>query len=323
MRKEFPQISWDDCVARQWQALLRLAIDEDLGRAGDLTTRVLFAGIEPRASARAAVVARQPGVAAGLAAVEMTLREFDRGLAWVAATDDGRRFEAGAQLGCVEGPAEAILRAERILLNLLGRLCGIATLTRQYVDAVAGTGARIFDTRKTTPGWRLLEKYAVRCGGGWNHRQGLDAAILIKDNHLALSAQSARPDGTFSITEAVARARRFGAPQAEGGDQTERGAPSAGGGLIVEVEVDTLEQLDEALRAGPDLILLDNMPPQMLAEAVRRRNAACAEAELEASGGITLENVREVALTGVERISIGALTHSATSLDIGLDWAGG
>ncbi len=320
MRKEFPQVSWDNAVARQWLALLQLAIDEDLGHAGDLTTQALLAATDPNARARAAVAAREPGVAAGLAGVEMTLHEFDRNVAWAGETDDGRRFEAGERLGRIEGPAEAILRAERILLNLLGRLCGIATLTRQYVDAVAGTGARIFDTRKTTPGWRLLEKYAVRCGGAWNHRLGLDAAILIKDNHLALGAQSAGPARAFSIAEAVARARRFVAGQAEGG---EKGAAGATGGPIIEVEVDTLDQLDEALRSGPDLVLLDNMPAQMLGEAVRRRNAAGARVELEASGGITLENVREVAAAGVERISVGALTHSAASLDIGLDWDGG
>jgi len=317
LRKEYPQISWDETLASQWEALLRMAVEEDLGRAGDLTTQALLAGIDPDHRSAAALVAREAGVAAGLVGVESTLQEFDQRLAWSAQTDDGRRFEAGQQLGRIEGPAAAILRAERIVLNFLGRLSGIATLTRRHVDAVAGTGARIFDTRKTTPGWRLLEKYAVRCGGGWNHRLGLDAAVLIKDNHLALGAQGTSPGGPCSITEAVARARRFVAERAE---QTGESASGAANGPIVEVEVDTLEQLDEALQAGPDIILLDNMSPAMLREAVRRRNAANARVELEASGGITLENVGEVAAAGVERISVGALTHSAASLDIGLDW---
>jgi len=242
---EFPQVSWDQTLVRQWLTLLELAVAEDLGRAGDLTTQALLAQSAQDPHAEAALAARQAGVAAGLAAVE---------------TNDGRRFDAGERLGRIEGPAAAILRAERILLNFLGRLCGIATVTRRYVDAVAGTGARIFDTRKTTPGWRLLEKYAVRCGGGWNHRLGLDRAVLIKDNHLAL-LRTAGANGPVSLAEAVARARRF---LAESSGCVAQGNVSAGdppGRRIVEVEVDTLEQLDEALRAGPDLVLLDNMSP--------------------------------------------------------------
>jgi len=316
---EFPQVSWDQTLVRQWLTLLELAVAEDLGRAGDLTTQALLAQSAQDPHAEAALAARQAGVAAGLAAVEATLQRFDPRLQWRPETNDGRRFDAGERLGRIEGPAAAILRAERILLNFLGRLCGIATVTRRYVDAVAGTGARIFDTRKTTPGWRLLEKYAVRCGGGWNHRLGLDRAVLIKDNHLAL-LRTAGANGPVSLAEAVARARRF---LAESSGCVAQGNVPAGdppGRRIVEVEVDTLEQLDEALRAGPDLVLLDNMSPAILREAVRRRNAAASDVELEASGGITLENVREVAETGVERISIGALTHSAASLDLGLDW---
>jgi nicotinate-nucleotide pyrophosphorylase (carboxylating) len=200
-----------------------------------------------------------------------------------------------------------LLATERILLNLLGRLSGIATLTRQYVDAVAGTKARIYDTRKTTPGWRRLEKYAVRCGGGWNHRGGLDEAVLIKDNHLAIGETSGR---RFTPTEAVHRARRFVA---------ERGGDPA---MVIEVEVDTLDQFDAVLPARPDIVLLDNMGPAGLCEAVTRRNAFDQAIELEASGGIRLATVSTIAESGVDRISIGALTHAAISLDFGLDWAG-
>jgi nicotinate-nucleotide pyrophosphorylase (carboxylating) len=264
-------------------------------------------------------------------------------------------------VGTIEGPARGLLGAERILLNLLGRLSGIATLTRRYVDAVAGTKARIYDTRKTTPGWRRLEKYAVRCGGGWNHRGGLDEAVLIKDNHLALAARSAgagtaaeRWSAAFTPAEAVARARRF---------IWQHVPPLT---IIVEVEVDTLEQLDAVLGekgespsfprsaweptvgdAGshaergnqnpnnaergnqnpnspdpffPDIVLLDNMTPAQLREAVARRDAAGATVELEASGGVDLATVGAIAAAGVERISVGALTHSAVALDFGLDW---
>jgi nicotinate-nucleotide pyrophosphorylase (carboxylating) len=204
-----------------------------------------------------------------------------------------------------------MLAVERPLLNMLGRLSGIASLTRRYVDAVRGTLAGIYDTRKTTPGWRSLEKYAVRCGGGRNHRAGLFEAVLIKDNHLALGAEL-RPLGIggYSPAEAVLKARQL---------LIER-LGDAGRQAIVEIEVDTLDQLDEVLAVGPDLVLLDNMSPALLREAVARRNARCPAVELEASGGIDLGTVRGVAETGVERISVGALTHAAVSLDFGLDW---
>ena len=185
MSKEFRQTVWDDRLERDCTAILRLAMAEDLGASGDCTTLAL---VGEDVLGRAAVVARQPGVVAGLPGVETTLALLDPRLRWSPQTEDGRRVEKGLCVGTIEGPARGLLAAERILLNLLGRLSGIATLTRQYVDAVAGTKARIYDTRKTTPGWRRLEKYAVRCGGGWNHRGGLDEAVLIKDNHLALGA---------------------------------------------------------------------------------------------------------------------------------------
>ncbi|HEY2412634.1 MAG TPA: carboxylating nicotinate-nucleotide diphosphorylase, partial [Pirellulaceae bacterium] len=205
--------------------------------------------------------------------------------------------------------------SERIVLNVLGRLSGIATLTRQYVDAVAGTKARIYDTRKTTPGWRRLEKYAVHCGGGHNHRTGLFDAILIKDNHLALGREEGGASA-FSPAEAVRTARDFLAQQIAG--DVPRGAPDPA--MMVEVEVDSLEQLRQVLPEKPDIVLLDNMDIDQLREAVKIRDSGESNAELEASGGINLQTVAAVAATGVERISSGALTHSAVSLDVGLDW---
>jgi nicotinate-nucleotide pyrophosphorylase (carboxylating) len=284
-----------------------LALAEDLGRQGDWTTNAL---VSEEAVGRAAVVVRQAGVVAGLPAVPLALEKFDPRLRWSPEAEDGRQVESGRRLGAVEGPARGMLAAERVLLNLLGRMSGIATLTRKYVDAVAGTKARIYDTRKTTPGWRRLEKYAVRCGGGWNHRTGLFEAVLIKDNHLALWAQGvAAGQSAATPAEAVQQARRFLQEHA-----------AAAAAMIIEVEVDTLGQLEAALAAAPDLVLLDNMGPAELRQAVARRNAVNPAVELEASGGVDLASVRRIAESGVERISVGALTHSAAALDIGLDW---
>ncbi len=300
MAKEFHQIAWDDQLQAEWGRLLRLAIDEDLGPDGDWTTRAL---VGEDVMGRADVVARRPGVVAGIAGVEMTLREIEPRLNWLPDVDDGRSVESGERIGRIEGPARGMLTAERIVLNLLGHLSGIATLTRRFVDAVAETDARIYDTRKTTPGWRRLEKYAVRCGGGRNHRTGLFEAVLIKDNHLALGSRSLAAAAAYSPAGAVTRARQFIRED-----------------MIVEVEVDTLDQLDDVLPAGPDIVLLDNMSPVELREAVSRRDASASSVELEASGGVSLETVRRLALSGVDRISVGALTHSAACLDIGLDW---
>ena len=222
-----------------------------------------------------------------------------------------RVVTAQTVLGTLQGLVRDLLVAERLLLNLLGRLSGIATLTRRYVDQTAGTRARIYDTRKTIPGYRRLEKYAVRCGGGCNHRTGLYEAVLIKDNHLAFG-RSAGNQARFSPLEAVMSIRQF----------LDATLPAEQAGrMIVEVEVDTLPQLEEVLTARPDIILLDNMSPSQLADAVRRRDAAGAEVQLEASGGVNLHSVRSIAQSGVERISVGALTHAAPWLDIGLDWA--
>lgn len=316
--REFTQIGWDEQTEAQWRQIVQLALLEDLGQQGDLTTQAL---VEPAQFSRAAVVARQAGTLAGLRGVQALLEELEDWLAkaqpekplgghpapsrfrlqWVPGADDGQPVAAGQTVGRLEGPAYAILACERILLNLLGRLSGIATLTRQYVEATAGTRATIYDTRKTTPGWRRLEKYAVRCGGGRNHRTGLFDAILIKDNHLALCQSRLRP------AQAVQQARKY---------LQQIGRPD----ILLEIELDSLQQLDELLVAGPDLVLLDNMSPEELRQAVQRRNALNPKVLLEASGGIRLENVRQIAQTGVDRISVGALTHSATSLDLALDW---
>lgn len=266
---------------------IKAALAEDLGRAGDVTSQ---ACIPAEARLSAVFAARKPGVVAGLACIRLAIAELDPCAEVRLLAADSEQVSAGGQLAWVEGNARALLSAERTALNLLGRLCGIATLTRTYVQAVAGTGARIVDTRKTTPGLRALEKYAVRCGGGVNHRFGLDDAILIKDNHVAACG---------SVGEALRRA-----------------AAAAGHLMKVEVEVDSLEQLDEALAGAPDVILLDNFSLVDLAEAVRR---TAGRVTLEASGGVTLETVRAIAETGVDVISVGALTHSASVLDIGLD----
>lgn len=324
MHRDFNQIEWDEQLADDCRQLVRLAVREDLDRTFDWTTVAL---VPEDAQGAAAVVARQPGVLAGVKAAQFALAEMDTEIHWQPFLDDGAALVAGSKIAELRGSARDLLTAERLVLNLLGRLSGIATLARQYVESVAGTKAHVYDTRKTTPGWRRLEKYAVRCGGGTNHRAGLYDAVLIKDNHLAFVGWASRPvqsgdptspgtgqetHPTFSAAEAVLAARRFLAEMVD--------VYPAAGQMLVEVEVDTLAQLEEVLPAGPDIVLLDNMPPDVLRQAVARRNAIAPQIELEASGGISLATIRAVAETGVERISVGALTHSAVGLDVGLDW---
>ncbi len=301
-KKEFPQMAWSDAVADDCRQLVRLAIREDLDRSHDWTT-VALAPAETRG--HAALAARQSGTVAGLAAAQLALDEMNVAVAWNAAATDGQAVAKGDVLAELAGPVRQMLTAERLVLNLVGRLSGVATLTRQFVDTVRGTPARIYDTRKTTPGWRRLEKYAVQCGGGCNHRTGLFDAVLIKDNHLAW--MQLRPG------DAVRRAREFLRETMRDPAQAET--------MIIEVEVDTLDQLEDALPAGPDIVLLDNMSLDQLRAAVARRNAVAPRIELEASGGVNLRTVRGIAETGVDRISVGALTHSAVSLDVALDWS--
>ena len=277
--------------------LIKLALAEDLGDAGDRTCQAL---IEPAERAEVLVVARAPGVLAGGNVAELVFQQLDPQVAWRPRLADGSPLAAGSVVASVAGPLASVLTGERAALNFLTHLSGIATLTRQFVDSVAGTMARIYDTRKTLPGWRVLEKYAVRCGGGTNHRMGLYDGCLIKDNHLAGWAAQ-RAGATVADAIRFARSR----------------LPA---GTPVEVEVDTLEQLADALAAPPEIVLLDNMDPPRLREAVRLRDSHAPAVQLEASGGVTLANVAEIAATGVDRISVGALTHSAPALDLAFDW---
>jgi nicotinate-nucleotide pyrophosphorylase (carboxylating) len=269
------------------ESVVRAALLEDLGDGGDVTTDAI---VDPKLRARARIVARREGVVAGVPFAAMAFRLLDDRVESRAAVAEGARVEANAVVAEIAGPARAILTGERTALNLLGRLSGIATATRRLVDLIAGTHAKISDTRKTTPGLRALERYAVRCGGGSNHRFGLYDAVLIKDNHIALAG---------SVRAAIERARTH-----------------AGDAMKIEVEVDTLAQLREALEAPIDAVLLDNMTPAQLAEAVRIVNG---RAITEASGGVTESNVAEIARTGVDVISVGALTHSAPALDLSLE----
>ena len=277
----------DDLLVRP---ILDLALAEDLGRAGDITGQ---ACVDPEARLSVVWASREDGRIAGLSCARLALAALDPTARFEIVTPDGADVAPGAVLARAEGNARAVLAAERTGLNLLGRLSGIATLTRAYVRLVKGTGATIVDTRKTTPGLRALEKYAVRCGGGVNHRFGLDDAILIKDNHVAACG---------GVGEAVRRARAH-----------------AGHLVKVEVEVDGLHQLEEALKHGPDVVMLDNFSLDDLRAAVA---LAKGRAVLEASGGVSLATVRAIAETGVDVISVGALTHSAPVLDIGLDAVG-
>jgi nicotinate-nucleotide pyrophosphorylase (carboxylating) len=260
------------------------ALSEDLGE-GDVTTE---ATVDPDAVGTAELVFREAGVVCGLAVAEAVFRALDSDATYEALVEEGAVVDRPGAVAVVTAPERAILTGERTALNFLGRLSGIATVTRRYVDAVAGTGVAILDTRKTTPGLRALEKYAVVCGGGRNHRFALDDGVLVKDNHLRASG---------SIEAAVENLR-------------------AATDLPVEVECDTLEQVSDALEAGADAILLDNMTLDELRTAVALGGG---RVRLEASGGITLENVRAVAETGVDEISVGALTHSARSLDVSLE----
>jgi nicotinate-nucleotide pyrophosphorylase (carboxylating) len=269
------------------EPIVRAALAEDLGRAGDVTSA---ACIDASARLSAAFVARQSGVAAGLGCARLAILALDPAASFETEVADGERLQPGTTLARVEANARALLSAERVALNLMGRLCGIASLTADYVAEVTHTKAGITDTRKTTPLLRALEKHAVVCGGGVNHRFGLDDAILIKDNHIAACG---------SASEALKRARAH-----------------AGHLMKVEIEVDTLAQLDEILPLGPDVVLLDNFSLDDLRAAVGRAAGAVV---LEASGGVNLNSVRAIAETGVDVISVGALTHSAPVLDIGLD----
>lgn len=270
------------------EPFLRDALREDMGRAGDITTDAIA---PPGLTARAHVVLRKEGRVCGLPMAEMVFQLVDPSLRFETLHPDGSDVAAGTTVAVVEGSARGILTGERVSLNLLGRLSAIATNTRACVALAKPHGCDIACTRKTTPGLRVLEKYAVRTGGGTNHRFGLDDAVLIKDNHVAVAG---------GITEAVRRAKA-----------------NLGHMVKIEVEVDTLDQLRELLETGADAVLLDNMGPEALREAVA---LVAGRMTCEASGGVTLDNLAEIAATGVDLVSLGFLTHGAKSLDVGLDF---
>jgi nicotinate-nucleotide pyrophosphorylase (carboxylating) len=278
--------------------LVPMALAEDLDDLGDLTSQLLIPADAP---GEVAINARKPGVLSGGAIVPLILEYVDTRIRSQFLLADGDPLLPGSTIARLTGPARSLLTAERTVLNVLTLLSGTASLTASYVAATNGTSARILDTRKTLPGLRRLQKYAVRCGGGTNHRMGLYDAVLVKDNHLAWFRQS----GSGSLADAVALCRM--------------GAPS---GTVIEFEVDRHDQLHEILPAGPDIVLLDNMSIEEMAAAVQLRNSIAPQVQLEASGGVTLERTPAIAATGVDRISVGALTHSAPALDIGFDWIG-
>lgn len=285
--------------------LVRLAIREDLDRIADITTMAI---VPQGVKGTALIVPRVTGKAAGIDLIEAMLQELDCSIQLELFVGDGETFAPKQPIASLSGDARDLLTCERTILNFLGRLCGIATLTSKFVELVTGTPARVYDTRKTTPGWRRLEKYAVRCGGGRNHRLGLFDGILIKDNHLACRAAV---DGTLlDPGSAVETARKY----------IESGAYRFDHPPMIEIEIDHIMQLESALKASPNIVLLDNMPNDLLAECVAMRNAINPAVELEASGGVNLHTIAGIAKTGVDRISVGALTHSATNLDLGLDW---
>lgn len=296
-------MSWDfdERESRDAFALIDMALEEDLGDAGDVTG----SGVIPSgARGGARVVSRASGVLAGLPVVPRLLRRGGFDLEWEGLLGEGSRLSPGSVAGVLRGDARDLLAVERTLLNFLQRMSGVASLTARFVEASrsvdAGAKALVMDTRKTTPGWRRLEKYAVRVGGGTNHRMGLFDMLLVKDNHLAWLSRTG--DAIGAAVEAARAAR--------------------GRSLALELEVDSLEQLDRALELGSeiDVVLLDNFGLEGLREAVRRRDARAPGLALEASGGVNLETIGGIAATGVDRISVGALTHSAFALDLGLDY---
>ncbi|MEX1041545.1 MAG: carboxylating nicotinate-nucleotide diphosphorylase [Pirellulaceae bacterium] len=306
MPKEYHQCTWDAPLIDDLQYLIDLAVREDLGRQMDWSTVSL---IPEEAAGAAAIVARQSGILAGAPCLPLIIQYLELDLTWTGLLEDGARLDAGTVVGTIAGSVRDLLTCERIILNFLGRLSGVATLTDRYVQAITETSAAVYDTRKTTPGWRRLEKYAVRCGGGTNHRGGLYEAVMLKDNHLAWYQQSASANA--KLQDLVPIVRKF---------LIEHLGESEGNSRIIEVEVDTLDQLRDVLASGPDIVLLDNMHPRTLAEAVIVRDAVNPDVPLEASGGVTLDTIQEIAVSGVDRISVGAITHSAVSLDLGLDW---
>ncbi len=299
----FRQLAWDISLARHVTSLARGWLLEDLGHECDWTSVCL---VSADAMSSLMVVARRAGVIAGLPAAAVAATVADPGLCLEPLIADGTVVTAGQPVATLTGLTRSVLTTERVVLNLMGRLSGIATATRQLADAVAGTGCRVYDTRKTVPGWRLLDKYATRIGGGWNHRLGLYDAVLIKDNHLAaLAAEGVKP------ADAVRRAREFLAKAFP---------PERAASMVVEIEVDSINQLGAVLDARPDIVLLDNMAIPELSACVALRDRTAVGVILEASGGIRPDTAHAIARTGVDRVSTGWPTHDAPWLDVALDW---
>lgn len=294
------RITWDSLAEAPLRHLIDLAREEDLAGggwrahghpAGDATTALL----DPAARGRAAIVTRKPIVACGMRLIPWILDAYGAGVRFTPCAHDGEHLHAGAQMAVLEGPCSVILPAERPLLNFLQHLGGISTHTARHVQALGSSPTRLLDTRKTTPGHRLLEKYAVACGGGWNHRMGLYDRVLLKDNHLAFAGSTTGS----RLSDLVLHARTS--------------QPDLG----IEVEIDTLDQLEPVLQAGADIVLLDNFTPEALRQAVALNRG---RALLEASGGVRLETLPELGTLGLDFISCGALVHQSTWVDIGLDW---
>ncbi len=305
MRPDFKAQTVDPLLLDDLRQLVRMAIREDLDRFVDLTTAAL---VPKGGMGSAAIVSRVNGVAAGFSLLDAIIDEFDSSITVDVLVGDGQSFTPQTTLAILKGSIRDLLTCERTILNVLGRLCGIASWTNRFASLVAHTQARLYDTRKTTPGWRRLEKYAVRCGGGYNHRMGLYDAVLIKDNHLAANSdENGQPLDTFA---AVEMARKY----------LETANVPNYQSVIVQIEIDSIDQLPAALKAAPNIILLDNMTLDQLRACVAMRNEIAPAVLLEASGGVNLQTIASIAETGVERISVGALTHSAVNLDLGLDW---
>ncbi|MFM9024844.1 MAG: carboxylating nicotinate-nucleotide diphosphorylase [Planctomycetaceae bacterium] len=300
---EVRQLDWDGHLAEHVAAAAPAWFAEDLGHECDWTSVAL---VDAGATSALDVVVRTAGVIAGLPAAAVVAGVADPGLRFEPLVADGTAVAARTVVARLSGATRSVLAAERVILNLLGRLSGVATATRRLVDAVAATGCRVYDTRKTVPGWRLLDKYAVRAGGGWNHRLGLYDAILVKDNHLGALAAAGR-----SPADAVRRAHEF---------VRRTFPPSRWEAMVVEVEVDSLAQLEQVLPERPHVVLLDNMRPDDLGRCVALRDREAAGVVLEASGGIRPETVAAIAATGVDRVSTGWMTHAAPWLDVALDW---
>ena len=308
MVSTFTQLQWDEETLEDARQLIRLAVREDLSNQQDWTTLATVGG-ELKSSA--AIVARQSGVVAGIGIVTAVFHEMNISADVDVFVTDGDELVPGTELCSINALSRDLLTAERTILNFLGRMCGVATQAATYVQLLENTSAKVYDTRKTTPGWRRLEKYAVRCGGGQNHRTGLFDAILIKDNHLAANAhQNGIENSQAAVVDVLSKARQF--LESLGADRVAN--------TPIEIEVDTLSQLAAALPCHPDIVLLDNMTLEELRQAVALREQLSPETQLEAYGGITFKTLSDIGKTGVDRISVGALTHSAINLDLGLDW---